>query len=317
MTGAAAAVMSLRSPAPVPSIPAAAGSLPATAGTGDAQLPPPHPAPYEVAPNEAAAEAKRVAVRAVETLTTYEPGTSLSDLSAKVLEPHDLRRQALEDAAGSLHHPGSWSRGTVVYPQLGGLTSARSSVMVVVRQEVGRGSEPDVVRTPTLDVRLVRTETGWVFDELASDGGEEVARPPDLTPEAAAVVDDPRIELPDSARWDIYAGRVAPSLLRLMAEIADRTPYGVVVIDSGHPFHVFGTTRQSAHTRGYAIDIYRVGDVRVIDDREPGSTTYDLVRWLYDHPGLAQLGSPWALDGRGGRSFTDAVHQDHLHVAVS
>jgi hypothetical protein len=29
------------------------------------------------------------------------------------------------------------------------------------------------------------------------------------------------------------------------------------------------------------------------------------------------VGSPWDLDGEGDRrSFTDAVHQDHIHIAV-
>lgn len=35
-----------------------------------------------------------------------------------------------------------------------------------------------------------------------------------------------------------------------------------------------------------------------------------------DQPEVSQIGAPWALDGYGGRSFTDVVHQDHLHVGV-
>ncbi|HZW45071.1 MAG TPA: hypothetical protein VFF32_11890 [Dermatophilaceae bacterium] len=38
-----------------------------------------------------------------------------------------------------------------------------------------------------------------------------------------------------------------------------------------------------------------------------------LSRWLFDH-GLPELGSPWAFDGYGGRSFTNVVHTDHLHL---
>ncbi len=75
-----------------------------------------------------------------------------------------------------------------------------------------------------------------------------------MTAEARAVLDDPRIDLPDSARWDILAGEVSPALLRLMSRAADEA--------------------------------------------------------------AVRIGSPWALDGLGGRSFTDVVHQDHLHIAV-
>ena len=114
----------------------------------------------------------------------------------------------------------------------------------------------------------------------------------------------------------IHAGTVSDALLQTMADLAERTPYGVVTLSNGHPHNVFGTDRQSNHTRGRAVDIYRLGPTRVIDDREPASATHEVVTWLYDLPALSELGSPWALDGYGGRSFTDTVHQDHLHVGV-
>jgi hypothetical protein len=42
-----------------------------------------------------------------------------------------------------------------------------------------------------------------------------------------------------------------------------------------------------------------------------------LVQWLYDHPDVLQVGSPWDLDEEtSSRSFTDEVHQDHIHLAV-
>ena len=39
----------------------------------------------------------------------------------------------------------------------------------------------------------------------------------------------------------------------------------------------------------------------------PAKIGYDLV---------SEVGSPWALDGYGGRSFTDDVHLDHVHIGV-
>src|SRR5690606_24449344 len=116
-----------------------------------------------------------------------------------------------------------------------------------------------------------REETGWVFDHLSSAGGQfdNVAA---LTL-AHAVASDPRIEMPDSSRLDILGGLVSPVLLELMAEIADITPYGVAVLSTGHPHHVFETNRQSHHTLGRAVDIYRVGDVQLIDDRGENSAS--------------------------------------------
>ena len=275
---------------------------------------PPHEARYVVRPTEAEPEVKQLAVDIAYSLTTYEAS-----------DDHRERLGALAPVAGvdvlarasePLNHAGSWSRGEVVYPQMGGLTDERASVMVVTRQTVGSGSETEFSVVRTLDIRLVLGKSGWEFDSLSSAGGsfESIG---DLAL-AHEVARDPRIEMPDSARLDILAGRVSPDLLRLMAEIAERTPFGVVVLATGHPDHVFETDRQSHHTVGRAVDIYRVGDRLVVDDRGPDSATRALVEWLYGHPEVHQVGSPWDLDGEESarRSFTDIVHQDHIHLAV-
>jgi hypothetical protein len=80
---------------------------------------------------------------------------------------------------------------------------------------------------------------------------------------------------------------------------------------------VFETDRVSHHTVGQAVDINRIGDLLVIDDRDPDSATRAIVGWLFVHPDVLELGSPWDLDGPASSlSFTDAVHQDHIHLAV-
>ena len=281
---------------------------------------PPAPAPqapesrYLVPLTEAEPEAKQLAADIAYALTTY--GAS-DDHAARLnalagLSGVDL----LAQAAAPLTYPGSWSRGEVIYPQLGGLRNDRASVMVVTRQTVGSNGEVDffsVVRT--LDIRLILGESGWEFDSLSSAGGtfgslEDLAL-------AHTVASDPRIEMPDSARLDILSGRVSPILLELMADMADQTPYAVAVLVTGHPHNVFETDRPSDHTVGRAIDIIRVGDRRVIDDRGEGSATYALVEWLNSRTDVRQVGSPWDLDGPSERrSFRDAVHQDHIHIAI-
>jgi hypothetical protein len=42
-----------------------------------------------------------------------------------------------------------------------------------------------------------------------------------------------------------------------------------------------------------------------------------LARQVFDQRRISNLGAPWAFDGAGGRSFTDPVHHDHLHLGVS
>ncbi|MTV27609.1 hypothetical protein FTX61_19640 [Nitriliruptoraceae bacterium ZYF776] len=309
--------------APTPGQPLTGENIPADDGEArhgaDEPVPdlPPAPEPPQIASlsdTEVYPNAKWMAAGIARAVTTYDPGQERRTTMAEVVPAEHV--SALLDSAAELHHPDGWSRGRVIYPQLGGVTDERVSVMVVTEQRIGT---PEGARTETrtLDVRLRLEEGEWVFDRLASVGGEAPVPPPPPSPEARAVLEDPRIELPDSARWDILAGEVSSTLLRLMARAADQAPYGVVVLSAGHPYEIFGTDRQSDHTRGQAVDIYRIDDDQVIDDRYEASTTHEFTQWLYAQPEVARIGSPWALDGFGGRSFTDVVHQDHLHVAVA
>jgi hypothetical protein len=183
----------------------------------------------------------------------------------------------------------------------------------VVDQTIGSTAGERTERR-TVDVRLRIADGEWELEAIASIGGTPVARPDTLSDVAAAVLDDRRIELPDSARWDIHAGRTADSLLALLLELAELTPYSVAVLETGHPFNVFGTPRVSRHMAGFAVDIYALDGVLVVEDRRPDGVTFSLVETLFERDDVRVLGSPWALDGFGGRSFTDLVHQDHLHV---
>ncbi|MDJ0923122.1 MAG: SdrD B-like domain-containing protein [Acidimicrobiia bacterium] len=274
---------------------------------------PPAPNPRYVVPEvEVEREAKQLASDIAYALTTYEEFDSPEQRLVDIVGLEGL--PPLSEASGPLTHDGRWSRGEIVYPQMGGLRNDRVSVMVVTRQTVGSGSTAEFSVVRTLDVRLIKGESGWEFDALASAGG--VFDSLDELLLAHDVAADPRIEMPDSARLDILAGGISPILLDLMTDIAEITPYRVVVLTTGHPYHVYETDRVSHHSVGRAVDIYAVGTQNVIDDREEGSPTRALLQWLWENPKVTQIGSPWDIDGGGRRSFSDIVHQDHLHVAV-
>lgn len=269
---------------------------------------------YELSSEEVHPNAKTVAAAIAQAITTYDRDQGLVD----AVEGLDLRgadAEALAAQASVLHHEDHWSRGRAVYSQLGGVTEKDISVMVVTEQTLGG---PNGVRTQTrtLDVRLTDVDGHWEFSELADAGGTEPRSEHVLTEQAERVLSHDRIELPDSARWDILSGHTDPTLLELMARAADEFSFGVVSLHSGHPANIFDTERPSDHTRGLAVDIYAVDGTAVIDDRADDSTTWRFVQWLYEQPEVMKIGGPWALDGFGGRSFTDIVHQDHLHVAV-
>ena len=216
------------------------------------------------------------------------------------------------------------SRGEIVYPQLGGLVpispGARSaSVMVIVRQQLisASGRSRDEVRV--CDVRLGVQDGQWRVVELASVGGEPVNRPDVLDPRAARALDDARIELPDSARWDVHAGRISLNLLDILAAAAGQAPVSVTVLRSGHPRNVFGSTRVSDHTEGRAVDVWRIAGQPLVNTGASTGPAERVLRTAFASQVLAQAGSPVGSDLDGPsrrRSFVNLVHQDHLHLAA-
>jgi hypothetical protein len=311
-TSLAAACQAKQGPGGVragPSTSTSALSRSTTSSSAPAKGPPPA---FEPAPGEVLAQAKRVAGRAVQQLASYGPQTSQGAVAADLLGP-GRDPQALVKAAAPLLVAGTASVGEVVYGQLGGLTPSAAAVMVVLRQTVSDANGQTSVITRTLDVRLRRVGRRWVLNQLASAGGRPVGRPADLPRAARAVLDDRRILLPDSARWDIHRGLVDQRLLRIMLAMAERHPYAVAVLVTGHPRNVFGTDRRSNHNAGRAVDVYSVAGRPVVGQRHRGSAAYRLAGWL-DGAGPTELGSPWRFVDGGARSFTNTVHQDHIHI---
>lgn len=267
-------------------------------------------------------ELKQVAADFVQVLATREAGARPEDALAAADAPLLAGDAALAVAAPLFAE--ARSRAAVVYPQFGGLApdgpgAVEACVMVVVRQTLvaGSGATQDQVRT--CDVRLTRRSGRWQVAALVSVGGEPVDRPGGLDPLTAAVLDDPRLELPDSARWDVHAGRVAPDVLRVLAAAAARAPLSVAVLRSGHPEQVFGTDRISDHARGRAVDVWAVGGAPVVGQPLGAGPVRAVLEGALADPRVRQAGSPPGtdLDGPGQRrSFVNVVHSDHLHLAT-
>lgn len=348
LVGGASALVALRDvpppvtePAPAPALarsPAPTSQPTRTAATTSPRAapttPPPlvTPPPYEPLAGEYLPEAKRLAAAVVTALTTHDPGTQPGDLAQRAAStelvpggvpvapalatPEGLG--ALAATVAPLVAPDAVSSGAVVYPQLGGDTPTSCAIMTVVRQTQRFGDgRPDAVTTRTLDIRLGKVEGVWGLESVASIGGVPVPAPPGLPETALAVLSDARIDLPDTARWDVHAGRIDLRVLATMRLMADLAPFSVCVLATGHPVNVFGTATQSNHTPGRAVDVWAVnGQPVVLQQPSEASKAFAVVRSVYDAGEVTELGSPWDLDQPGGgRSFRNDVHRDHLHVA--
>src|SRR5690606_14660022 len=157
-----------------------------------------------LSPAETHPELKLVAMQVVLALATYDETETVDEFAARL-------PGALAPYAPLLHRQGQWSRGRIVYPQLGGLAADSASVMVVVQQTASTGS-----RVLTLNVELRLAGGNWRFERMipSANTPERAASPPPAV--AMAVLAHPQIALPDSARGDIAAGLVSERLLHLL-----------------------------------------------------------------------------------------------------
>ncbi|WP_458247544.1 hypothetical protein [Streptomyces sp. MAI_2237] len=299
--------------------PRAAARPPGTTRTGPASPSPrpsrgrglPRTTPWRPSAAEVTPAAKLRAVQLVEALGAWRPGESgtaaaRSRVSALHLGP------ALADQAGPLLPTADAAAVQVIDAQYGGILADSASVLVVCRQWT---RTPDRVSAggTTVDVRLVRTASGWTVTALhpAHPGAAE-RRPPSRVRE---IMSDPHIELPPAARADLLAGRVHDSVLAAMLRLAGTYRMSVSVVRSGHPLDVFGTRRPSDHPRGRAFDVWRIDGHPVVD---PGTSRTLIERFMRDAAaaGSYNVGGPLRPSGGATASqfFSDATHHDHVHI---
>jgi Transglycosylase SLT domain len=155
------------------------------------------------------------------------------------------------------------------------------------------------------------------FNE-ASDRPIDLGTLPQLGDRAAleqAVLASPNIELRPEAESDVRAGRVDPHVLAALLALAQRFPLaGVGPLVSGHSYYVAGTNRPSNHAFGRAVDIGTINGELVSPANGAARQAALALASLPAPLRPDEIGSPFAeLENLPG-VFSDAAHQDHLHL---
>jgi hypothetical protein len=199
----------------------------------------------------------------------------------------------------------------VIDVQYGGLLGDSASVLVVTRSWALRAG---TVRTGghTFDVRLSRHGSRWRVDAIHPSRPGPPAALSDL---ARGVLDQDRIDLPPAARRDVQSGRVHDSVLAALLSLAGTYRIGISVLRSGHPLHVFGTTRLSDHPEGRAFDTWTVDGHAVVDPRTSRQLVVEYMHAVAD-TGSDNVGGPYLL-GTPPQWFSDATHHDHVHAGFA
>jgi len=218
---------------------------------------------------------------------------------------------ALADALSPLLGSAAAAVVSVRDAQYGGILPTSASVLVVVDQ--WRELDDGTVATggTTLDIRLVAGAPYWrvveVFPARTAAAATRVSAP------ALDVLHDPQIHLPHSARADVASGLIHDSVLTFLHAVAADHVVDVSVLSSGHPLHVFGTSRLSDHPRGRAVDIWAVDSRPLVVPANHGLAA-EAMRFAVAH-GAYNVGGPVRL--AGSRYFSDNTHQDHIHLGFA
>src|SRR6266536_45087 len=111
---------------------------------------------------------------------------------------------------------------------------------------------------------------------------------------------------------DYASPRLDRRVRELLVAIAAHHQVRVSCIRTGHSWFVAGTDRVSNHSVWRAVDLDRVDGAPV---RASNQAARELALWIGGgRAGVqpSEVGLPWAFGRRPW--FTDAGHQDHLHV---
>jgi len=163
-----------------------------------------------------------------------------------------------------------------------------------------------------LPVLVIGAVAGGFGDSSGSVPLGEVGDPADLM---QAVLHNPAIALTPAARSDVASGAIDPRVLEvllLIAQTHELAPVGPLI--TGHSYYVKGTTRVSNHVFGRAVDILGVDGAPVSPANEAAREVMQQILTLAPPLVPDELGGPWVISVDGHTSFTNAAHQDHIHI---
>ncbi len=133
--------------------------------------------------------------------------------------------------------------------------------------------------------------------------------------DASALLNNPKLGLTESARYDLEQGVVDARVIGLLEVLLQSYSIKVSVFKTGHSTYVKGSNRVSNHTLGRAVDIYEINGERVSSS---SASARAVVAWLATGEGPlrpTELGSPFGEFTDLPGVFTDSGHQGHIHVA--
>jgi len=132
------------------------------------------------------------------------------------------------------------------------------------------------------------------------------------TPETLELLDDRHVTFDADGIADLEAGRIDPRVVSVLGELGRDHEIVVSSLCSDHPTLTAGGS-VSNHYYGRAFDIASVDGKPVGPSNAAARSLATALDGLDPAIRPSEIGSPWALPGAA--HFTDAGHQNHIHVA--
>jgi hypothetical protein len=157
---------------------------------------------------------------------------------------------------------------------------------------------------------------GYVSDVLAQADAYATAPAGDVpSGDASSVLNNPNITLCAACRQDLIDGVIDQRVIDFLVWAAQHYALSISVLKTGHSQFVAGTDRISNHWEGRAADIASVDGQDVTASCDVCRSFAEVIVSLgAGRPD--EMGVPWGdMVGAGGWDvFSDADHQDHIHV---
>ena len=294
---------------------AAAGGGGGAAGAAPAEAPP-ETAPPEEAAAEAKAEAKADAKAAAAEKTVPPEQAAADKAAAKIAaaeSPEAKRAEAVEEAVEKIKEESK------DLPDASDVPDGPVAPQPV--EEVGKGAgeghdhehehdhgaeaAPQAAPVATPEAAAAQPAAPAAVEAAAGSGGGGGGA-------AEALLQNKNLVLDADAQKDIRDGAVDPRMIGLLGKLAEKHKIELSVIKTGHAQFTSGGS-VSNHFEGRGIDIARV-DGEIVNSGSPAAR--ELASEIAEMTGdlrPTEVGTPWAIGASG--FFTDAGHQDHLHVA--
>ncbi|MDA0185773.1 NlpC/P60 family protein, partial [Solirubrobacter phytolaccae] len=142
-------------------------------------------------------------------------------------------------------------------------------------------------------------------------GGDEVGTGGAANAEALAALNNPNLVFDDVGKADIKAGRIDPRVIGVLTKLSQEHKITVSCMCSDHSKFTAGGS-VSNHFFGRGVDIAAIDGETVGPGSPLAREIASEVSTLDANIRPNEIGSPFAIGGPG--YFTDAAHQNHIHL---